>query len=257
MEIILYIAMAVIGVVFGSFFTLAVYRIPKKENIVYKRSFCPNCGHRLEFLDLIPVFSYIFLKGKCRYCKDKIRPRYLILEILSGLVFVTIGIESNINLMNLKIFQIINLIYILLIVSSLFIIAGIDREEHTVSEPVFIFGIIVNILYFLYLCILKINIFERLIYLAILLLTILIEKIIYKRKHNKNYALKNFELCIYLSLLTNSTSVIISIILTLWIIVIKQMLMRKNKNKEYKIPIAYYLCITNIIIMLIQNFSLK
>ena len=81
MEILFIIMFFFIGTVFGSFFTLAVYRIPLKKNITYERSFCPNCEHRLEFKDLIPVFSYIFLKGKCRYCGQKVRPRYLILEI--------------------------------------------------------------------------------------------------------------------------------------------------------------------------------
>ena len=76
------------GTMFGSFFTLAVYRIPLKKDITHERSFCPNCNHRLEFLDLIPIFSYLFLKGKCRYCGEKIRIRYILLECLSGLVFL-------------------------------------------------------------------------------------------------------------------------------------------------------------------------
>ena len=84
MNIFLYAIIFIIGTFFGSFFTLAVYRIPKKEDILIKHSYCPNCNHKLGFFDLFPVFSYIFLGGKCRYCKDKIRPRYLILELLSG-----------------------------------------------------------------------------------------------------------------------------------------------------------------------------
>ena len=75
------------GTVFGSFFTLAVYRIPLGINILYKHSFCPNCNTKLKFIDLIPILSYISLKGRCRYCGEKVRPRYLCLEILSGLVF--------------------------------------------------------------------------------------------------------------------------------------------------------------------------
>ena len=71
-NIILYICIYFVGITFGSFFTLAVYRIPLRKDIVYTRSFCPKCNHRLEALDLIPVFSYIFLGGKCRYCKKKI-----------------------------------------------------------------------------------------------------------------------------------------------------------------------------------------
>ena len=88
MDIIFYIAIFIIGTVFGSFYTLAVYRIPKRQDITHTHSYCPKCEHKLGFLDLIPVWSYIFLGGKCRYCKEKIRPRYFILELMSGIIFL-------------------------------------------------------------------------------------------------------------------------------------------------------------------------
>ena len=78
MNIFLYIIIFIIGSLFGSFFTLAVYRIPKKQDIIHTHSYCPNCNHKLGLLDLFPIISYIFLGGKCRYCKEKIRPRYFI-----------------------------------------------------------------------------------------------------------------------------------------------------------------------------------
>ena len=94
-DIIIYIIIFCIGTVFGSFFTLAVYRIPLGKDITHERSFCPNCNHKLSFFDMIPILSYICLRGKCRYCKQKIRPRYLILEILSGIVFVLFLLVYN------------------------------------------------------------------------------------------------------------------------------------------------------------------
>ena len=90
LDIYLYIMIFIIGTLFGSFFTLASYRIPRKLDIVKTRSFCPKCNHKLGFFDLIPVFSYIFHIGKCKYCKEKISIRYLMFEILSGVVFVLI-----------------------------------------------------------------------------------------------------------------------------------------------------------------------
>lgn len=80
----------IIGTLFGSFFTLATYRIPRKQDIVFKRSYCPNCQHELSFLDLIPVLSYIFVGGKCKYCKQKISIRYPLFELSNGLVFLGI-----------------------------------------------------------------------------------------------------------------------------------------------------------------------
>ena len=66
MEAILYTLIFIIGALFGSFYTLAVHRIPKKQDIIYTHSYCPNCDHKLGLLDLFPIFSYIFLGGKCR-----------------------------------------------------------------------------------------------------------------------------------------------------------------------------------------------
>ena len=80
-EIIAVIIVFIMGAFLGSFCTLAVYRIPLKQDITHERSYCPNCKHKLGFFDLFPIFSYIFLGGKCRYCKEKIRPRYLIIEV--------------------------------------------------------------------------------------------------------------------------------------------------------------------------------
>ena len=82
MNIFLYVIIFIIGTVFGSFYTLAVYRIPKNIDIVKKHSYCPNCNHKLGFFELIPILSYICLGGKCKSCKQKIRIRYLLLELL-------------------------------------------------------------------------------------------------------------------------------------------------------------------------------
>ena len=59
-------------------------------DITHERSFCPKCNHKLGCFDLIPVFSYIFLGGKCRYCGDRISPRYLFIELFFGLVSLII-----------------------------------------------------------------------------------------------------------------------------------------------------------------------
>ena len=83
-----YIIIFIIGTIFGSFYNVVGYRITKGESIVSPPSHCPNCNHKLGFLDLIPIFSYIFSKGKCRYCKEKIKPFYLVFELITGLLFL-------------------------------------------------------------------------------------------------------------------------------------------------------------------------
>lgn len=72
-----------IGLVVGSFLNVCIYRMPKGETVVTVPSHCMKCGHNLAWYDLFPVFSYIFLGGKCRYCKEKISPRYMLVELLN------------------------------------------------------------------------------------------------------------------------------------------------------------------------------
>jgi prepilin signal peptidase PulO-like enzyme (type II secretory pathway) len=77
------------GTVLGSFMNVVLYRLHNKEKgIVWGRSFCPHCKHPLSALDLIPLFSFFFLKGKCRYCSKNISWQYPIVESVTGMVFV-------------------------------------------------------------------------------------------------------------------------------------------------------------------------
>jgi leader peptidase (prepilin peptidase) / N-methyltransferase len=76
------------GLAFGSFFNVVGLRIPMKKSIVTPRSACPTCGHKLTALELIPVFSYLILRGKCRVCKTRISPIYPIIELITGILFV-------------------------------------------------------------------------------------------------------------------------------------------------------------------------
>ena len=168
MDIIVYVFMFVIGVLLGSFYTLAVYRIPLKQDITHTRSYCPKCNHRLNFWDLIPVLSYIFLGGKCRYCKNKIRPRYIIIETLSGLVFLIFAILLDINLLNIEYLKIATLIFGIMFLSTVFIVIGIFKEHKKVHASVFNFGIITEIIYMIYLYILSRNIYRYIIYIALL-----------------------------------------------------------------------------------------
>lgn len=85
-EVLSYVFVFVIGAVIGSFLNVLIYRIPLRLDFVRGRSFCPNCEHRLGPLDLVPVLSYLLLGRKCRYCSKPISPRYMIIELIGGLL---------------------------------------------------------------------------------------------------------------------------------------------------------------------------
>ena len=79
---------AVIGLLVGSFLATAVLRIPKRQPIVLARSACPVCGRSLSPLELVPVLSWVFQKGRCKSCGAPISPFYPVMEILSALIAV-------------------------------------------------------------------------------------------------------------------------------------------------------------------------
>lgn len=77
------------GLTLGSFYNVVGLRVPLKQSIVAPRSACPNCKHQLTAMELIPVLSYLFQGGKCRQCKTGISPIYPLVELLTGLLFVS------------------------------------------------------------------------------------------------------------------------------------------------------------------------
>lgn len=263
MDFILYILIFCIGALFGSFFTLAVYRIPLGKDITHERSFCPNCNHRLEFLDLIPILSYICLGGKCRYCKQKIRPRYFLLEIMSGIVFVLFAMSLKLNILQTETNTWIYFIFGLLYLASLFIIAGIDKEKIQIQKSVLLFGFVVQAIYIIYLYIVEnnFNIYRYVIYLSIICILMLIDIFILRKKAKNSYVIENLLLCMLMLGYTYETITILTIIFTLLCIALQMLLSKINKKKNIrkneeitKIPIGFYLCVTNIVCLIVTNF---
>ena len=131
----------IFGLVFGSFFNVCIYRIPREENIAFPPSHCANCNRELKAYELIPVISYLVLGGKCRGCKQKISFIYPLIELITGFVFLGMYINFGISINTFK--------YIILF-SILLIEAVIDiktKEVYfSVSLTGFLFGIIFSII---------------------------------------------------------------------------------------------------------------
>lgn len=87
MEILYLIIFFIFGSLFGSFLTVVGMRLPRKESFLVNRSYCDNCHHQLSFLDMIPILSYVFLRGKCRYCGKKISEVSTYMEFFTGVLF--------------------------------------------------------------------------------------------------------------------------------------------------------------------------
>ena len=128
----IFILTFVLGTVLGSFTNCMAWRIAHNEDFVHGHSHCTACGHQLGARDLVPVFSWLFQKGKCRYCGEKISVRYPLTELITGIAFVLVLFRYDISLSTL---QYLILVIILLAISLIdldiaiipdrFILAGI------------------------------------------------------------------------------------------------------------------------------------
>lgn len=87
----------IFGLVIGSFLNVCIYRLPRGENLAYPSSHCTQCNSEIKRYDLIPVLSYIFLKGRCRSCKASISIRYPLLELITGVLFGALYIKYNLS----------------------------------------------------------------------------------------------------------------------------------------------------------------
>ena len=129
MTIFISIFMFIMGTIFGSFYNVVGYRLPKGESIVFPPSHCPKCNHKLTFFELIPILSYVFQKGKCKKCHQKISLFYPIFEALTGILFVLSYLSYGLSY---------ELIIVLTFISMMIIIVVSDYNYLIIPDSVLI-----------------------------------------------------------------------------------------------------------------------
>lgn len=92
----------VLGLAFGSFLNVCIYRLPRGLSVVRPRSACPSCGQAIAWHDNIPMVSWLLLGGRCRRCSSPIRARYVVVELMTGLLFLVCYWHSGPSLATLK-----------------------------------------------------------------------------------------------------------------------------------------------------------
>lgn len=132
------IFIACIGLVIGSFLNVCIYRIPAEQSISFPPSHCSTCNHQLAAKDLVPVFSYLFLRGKCRYCGSKISIRYPLIEILNGLLYVLVYFKYGFSTDTIK---------YCLMASVLIVIAMIDFDTQDVYTSTTLTGAAIAVIF--------------------------------------------------------------------------------------------------------------
>lgn len=138
---------AFFGLFVGSFLNVCIYRIPLNETIVSIPSHCTKCNHKLAWYDLFPLFSYLFLGGKCRYCGEHISAQYPIIESINSLTW---GLTFYFTLANLQfgaLWQgIFTAVIYCLFFSALIVLSGIDFYHQIVPDRVNIFIFILGVI---------------------------------------------------------------------------------------------------------------
>ena len=138
--ILLYSLIFLYGIVIGSFLNVCILRLPAKESLI-PGSHCTSCGHRLRWYDLFPLFSYLLLKGRCRYCSARISAQYPLVEGTNGLLYIIIFMVNGID---------ISSILYCLMTSALLVISIVDWRTYEIPLPCSLFvlglGIVAGVL---------------------------------------------------------------------------------------------------------------
>ncbi len=123
----------IFGLAIGSFLNCIIYRLEENKSFLSGRSFCPNCKHVLGWQDLIPLFSFLILKGKCRYCQQKISWQYPLVEISTALIFLSI-FNFQFSIFNFQ--NLITICFLFLVSCFLVIIFVYDLKHYIILDKV-------------------------------------------------------------------------------------------------------------------------
>lgn len=132
----------ILGLLWGSFLNVCIYRLPLNQSVSYPNSQCTTCKHTLNIVDLIPLVSWLFLKGKCRYCNEQISKRYIVVELLTGILFIGVYLILGWDL---------ELVRACSLISFLIVITYIDYDYQLILNKVLsamgLFGIFIHVLF--------------------------------------------------------------------------------------------------------------
>lgn len=136
-ELILLFIIFMFGIVIGSFLNVCIFRIPKGENIATTGSHCMSCGHRLRWYDLIPLLSWLMLRGRCRYCHSRISVQYPLVETINGFGYVLIFMLNGYSLDSL---------ILCLFTSCILVLSVIDWQTYEIpfgiNVMIFVLGLL-------------------------------------------------------------------------------------------------------------------
>ena len=131
----------IIGAFVGSFLNVCIHRLPRRESISFPPSHCPECQHRLNVFDLIPIFGYFLLLGRCRYCSKNISFRYPLVEFVTAILFMAVSYYFPVSSSPLEFY------FYLIFCCGMVVLFFIDLEQQVVPDVVSIPGILLGVVF--------------------------------------------------------------------------------------------------------------
>lgn len=141
MDVYLGVNIFILGLIIGSFLNVCIWRLPREESVIGGHSHCVHCGKKIKAYDLVPLFSYLLLKGKCRDCGKRISPRYALVEFITGVSFLALFLNFGICF---------DLFSMMFLVSILIVVFFVDIEHRIIPDELVIAGLIGGAIVFVY-----------------------------------------------------------------------------------------------------------
>ncbi len=234
------------GSVMGSFLNCAAYRIAHHESFIKGRSKCPSCGHELKVIDLIPLFSWLFLKGKCRYCKNKISAQYFFAELFFALLTVGCLLRFDLTFLCLR-----NYVFF----CCLFCLSLVDLECFIIPNGCLIISVAVWAAYLPFSGMgwkeIGLSVLAGIVYGGgLLLISLVMDKILKKESLGGGDVKLYFVIGLYLGLLGTLFSLIIACIIGLLFALFRKVI----KHKDGQIPFGPSIALSAPIMLFFGEF---
>jgi len=225
----------ILGTIVGSFLNCLIFRLENKESFLKGRSFCLSCKNILNWKDLIPILSFVFLKGKCRYCGKKISLQYPLVEFFTGLIFALFFYFLNFDNFFL-------LLFYFLISSLLILVFVFDLKHYLIPDEILNFLIFLAFFYFLFHFSSFKNLFLSLFPSLFFLGLILISK-------EKWMGWGDFKFSIFMGLFLDWPQVLIALILSIFGggLVGIVLIFLKKKTLKSQLPFASFLVLATFL----------
>lgn len=233
------------GLVVGSFLNSIIYRLETGESFLFKRSFCPHCKHKLGWQDLIPLLSFLILRGKCRYCSQKISLQYPLVELGTGILFTLIFYYFF-----TRPGDVVNIFWLLVITCFLIIIFVYDLKYYIIPDKIIYPAIIIALIFnFQFLISNQFSIFNSSILSAILASAFFLAIVLVSR--GKWMGVGDIKLAFFIGLFLGWPNILVAIFLAFFIgaIIGVGLIATGKKTLKSEVPFGPFLVVGTFMTM--------